>query len=59
MNELANFRDGEKVKGKPKLNPEILELKDLPWDAMGSITLEGHTIAIDALHEGDGLYFKD
>lgn len=51
MNELANFRDGEKVKG-PKLNDDIFELKDLPWDAMGTMTLEGHTIAIDALHEG-------
>ncbi|CAD8201365.1 unnamed protein product [Paramecium octaurelia] len=57
MNELANFRDGEQVNGS-KLNDEIFELKDLPWDAMGTVTLEGHTIAIDALHEGKGVYFN-
>ena len=58
MNELANFRDGEKKKGLPKINKDVLELQDLPWDAMGGITLEGHTIAIDALHEGNGIYFR-
>lgn len=57
MNELANFRDGEKIKGS-KINNEIFELHDLPWDAMGTVTLEGHTIAIDALHEGKGVYFN-
>lgn len=59
MNELANFIDGEKVKANPKINEDIPELKDLPWDAMGTVTLEGHTIAIDALHEGNGKYFKN
>lgn len=57
MNELANFIDGEDNKN-PKINTDVFELNDLPWDAMGSITLEGHTIAIDALHDGDGLYLK-
>lgn len=58
MNELSNFVDGEKAKSKTKLNPKVVSLDDLPWDAMGSSTLESHTVAIDGLHAGNGKYLK-
>ena len=32
-------------------------MKDLPFDAAGKGTLEGHTISIDGLHAG-GRFFK-
>ena len=57
MNELANFVDGEISDTKTKLNPNIFELNDLPFDAAGKGTLEGHTISIDGLHTG-GRFFK-
>jgi len=58
MNELANFYDGEKEKSAAKLNPNVVSLTDLPWDAMGTITLESHGVAIDGLHTGNGRYFR-
>lgn len=57
MNELANFVDGEKAE-KKRLNPSVVVLEDLPWDANGGINLEAHGVAIDALHSGNGRYFK-
>ena len=57
MNELANFVDGEISDTKTKINPNVFELSDLPFDAAGKGTLEGHTISIDGLHTG-GRFFK-
>lgn len=57
MNELANFVKGEVSDTKTKLNPNVVELSDLPWDAMGSATLEEHTVSIDGLHSS-GVYIK-
>lgn len=54
MNEYASFVDGEvdPSTGAQLLSPSASEvdLQDLPYNVMGTDTLETHTISISAIH---------